>query len=165
MRRAAFPGSFDPLTLAHVGIAEAARDQLGLDGVDLVISRIALAKDPGRQRPVARRVADIRAAIGPTHPWLDVVVTDQQLLVDIALGYDALVVGADKWHQLVDVSFYGTETARDDAVSRLPLVAIAPRAGIPFPDVVGGVVHLDVPADLHEISSTAVREGRHDWRA
>ena len=40
-RRAAYPGSFDPLTIAHLGIAEAARDRHALDRVDLVISEVA----------------------------------------------------------------------------------------------------------------------------
>jgi hypothetical protein len=43
-------------------------------------------------------------------------------------------------------------------VARLPVVAVAPRAGWPMPD---GVVALDVAESHGEVSSTAVRGGRH----
>ena len=34
------------------------------------------------------------------------VVTDRVHLADIAAGYDALVLGADKWAQVLDPAFY-----------------------------------------------------------
>ena len=40
--RAAYPGSFDPLTIAHLAIAETAWSTHSLDRVDLVISQVAL---------------------------------------------------------------------------------------------------------------------------
>ena len=49
-RRAAFPGSFNPLTVGHLAVAEAARAQCALDMVDLIVSRVALAKEDV-QRP------------------------------------------------------------------------------------------------------------------
>ncbi len=44
-----YPGSFDPPTVAHLAIAEAARDQAGLDRVVLAVSRAALGKEQRRQ--------------------------------------------------------------------------------------------------------------------
>ncbi|MCA1707478.1 MAG: hypothetical protein LC808_31105, partial [Actinobacteria bacterium] len=38
-------GSFNPLTIAHLAIAEEARERLMLDRVDLVVSRVALGKE------------------------------------------------------------------------------------------------------------------------
>ena len=44
-RIGAYPGSFNPPTIAHVAIADAARRQRHLDRVDLVLSRVPLAKE------------------------------------------------------------------------------------------------------------------------
>lgn len=159
-----FPGSFDPLTVAHVAIADAAREQCGLDALDLVVSRVALAKEDRRQPPVGDRLAAIEAAT-PDRPWLRARATEHQLLADIADGYDLLVIGADKWLQLHEVRFYGdSPEAMQAALDRLPAVAVAPRAGVAVPDA-AGVTVLEVDPAHHEVSSTAVREGRADWRA
>ena len=157
-----FPGSFDPPTVAHLAIAEAAWEQCALDRLDLVVSRVPLGKDHVVQAPVEERVAALeRLAAGRS--WLGVAVTDARLLADVATGYDVLVVGADKWAQLLDPQWYdGSADARDAALARLPRVVVAPRAGFPAPE---GVLELEVDPAHHHVSSTAVREGRDDWRA
>jgi len=43
VRVGVFPGSFDPLTTAHLAIADAAIEACELHRLDLVISRAALA--------------------------------------------------------------------------------------------------------------------------
>ena len=124
---------------------------------------MALAKEDGHHLTLEERVAAVRAAAGGRR-WLHVVVTDAQLIADIAEDYDVVVMGADKWAQLHDVGFYGgSADARDEALARLPEVALARRPPTPVPD--RGAVILDLPADLAEVSSTAVRDGRNDWRA
>jgi len=159
VRRGAYPGSFNPLTVAHLAVAEAARNQCELDIVDLVVSRVALAKEDVQRPLLEDRVAVLQTAAA-SRPWLGVVVTDHQLIVDAAASYDIVVMGADKWAQVVDPVFYdGSEQARDDALVRLPDVAVAPRPPCEVPD---GVVLLDVS---HDASSTAVRQGRTDWMA
>jgi ribosomal protein S18 acetylase RimI-like enzyme len=153
--RAAFPGTFDPPTVAHLAIAEAARAQCGVDVVDLVVNADPIGKAATHDLPT--RIAMLEA-IAASRPWLRVVVTDHRLLADIADGYDVLVVGADKWAQVVDPRYYGgSPVERDAAVARLPDVAVAPRAGAPVPD---GCVVLDV--DLPAVSSTAARSGAVD---
>lgn len=159
-----YPGSFDPLTIAHLAIADAARDQCGLDRLDLVVSHVALAKEDRDQTPPAERLAQIEWAT-PDRPWLSARDTTAQLLADIADGYDLLVVGADKWHQLHDPRFYGgSEAAMRAALARLPRVAVAPRAGVRLP-VDDHVTVLDVDPVHHEVSSSGVRAGRLEWRA
>jgi hypothetical protein len=152
--RGAYPGTFDPPTIAHLAVAEAARGQCGLDHVDFVLNRRPLGKDSPRS--LATRVAMLEA-VATTRPWLGVVVTDDLHLADIAHGYDVLVLGADKWAQVLDPAFYESMPARDDAVARLPLLACAPRDGLAVPD---GCVVLAV--DLSHVSSTAARAGRVD---
>jgi nicotinic acid mononucleotide adenylyltransferase len=158
--RAVYPGSFDPLTIAHLAIAEAARDACRLDRVDLVISRDPLGKDGRRQATLEDRVGALEAAAS-TRPWLAVAVTDRRHLADIARGYDVLILGADKWVQLCDPSFYDSVEHMEAALAALPRLAVAPRGEHPLPEE---CVRLEV--DMHEVSSTAVREqGREEWRA
>jgi nicotinic acid mononucleotide adenylyltransferase len=158
--RAAFPGSFDPLTIAHLGIAEIARDRLDLDRVDMVISVVALAKEERAGLRLQERVDAIRLA-RLTRPWLDVLVTDLQYVSDIAEPYDVVIVGADKWNQLHDVRFHPSPEAHEAALAKLPRPLIVPRPPWPVPEE----HRLDVPDHLTDVSATAVREGRAEWMA
>lgn len=162
MTVAAYPGSFDPPTVAHLAVAEAAWRQCRLDHVDLVVSRSALGKD-ALQRPSLDDRVEVLEAVASSRPWLGVRVTDARLVADVAGGYDVVVLGADKWAQVLDPTWYGGSTdARDEAVARLPRVLVAPRAGH------DAIVHdmaerLDLHPDHLEVSSTAARAGRADW--
>lgn len=156
MRRAAFPGSFNPPTVAHLAIADAARRLCAVDRVDLVLSIDAIGK--AHVRPTVEERAEVLRAVAATRQWLDVVVTDARLLVDIARGYDVLVLGADKWAQVLDPQYYGDDVAaRDEAVAALPHVAFAPRGDGEAPP---HVTVLDVAH--HHVSSTAARQGLRD---
>jgi cytidyltransferase-like protein len=153
VRRGAYPGTFDPPTVAHLAIAEAARSQCGLERVDMILNRAPLGKQ--EMRPLETRIAMLEA-VAATRLWLSVVVTEDLHLADMAEGYDVLVLGADKWAQVLDAGFYNSPADRDIAVGRLPTLAVAPRNGLPVPP---RSVVLDV--DLSHVSSTAAREG-HD---
>jgi hypothetical protein len=149
-----YPGSFNPPTVAHLAVAEAAVVAAGLDRLDLVVSRVALGKEDLAAPSLAERVA-VLEAVAATRPWLGVAVTDARLITDIARAYDAVVMGADKWRQVNDAAWYPDPDARDAAVAALPLVLVAPR-GADRPE---GVQLLDLDdAHLH-VSATAVREG------
>lgn len=162
--RGVFPGSFDPLTVAHLAIADAAVRRFHLTRLDMVISRVALAKEHEGHAPVAERVAAIETVATDGRPWLHAHATNDRLIADIAEGYDVCVVGADKWHQLHDVSFYRDAQDRDSALNRLPLLAVAPRDGFALPSDANAVM-LDIPPRHRRVSSTGVRKGREDWRA
>jgi len=150
-----YPGSFDPPTIAHLAVAEAAVRQAGLDRVDLLISRRTLGKDHLDEPTVARRRA-VLEAVAADRPWLGVRVADGALIADLAAGYDAVVMGADKWAQVCDPAWYGGSlAARDAALAHLPRVLVAPRAG----DHPTGVELLDLPDHLADVSASAVRAG------
>ncbi len=152
-----YPGSFDPLTIAHLAIAEAAVHRASLDRVDLVLSRSALGKERGAHLPLAERVAAIERA-ARARPWLAVAVTDDQFIADIARGSDAVVMGADKWAQVRDPAWYGGDvSARDAAVAALPRVLVVPRPGFDVEDA----ELLDIDEDLTHVSSTRARAGEH----
>ena len=160
-RLGVYPGSFNPPTIGHLAIAEAARDQRGLNRVDLTVSRVALGKETVERPSLDDRIAVLEASVADID-GLEVVVTDHQLLVDIAQGYDVVVMGADKWAQVLDPAFYEDSVAdRDQAVEALRELdlAIAPRP--PFPVPAGAV--LNINPEMIEVSSTGARQGRFEW--
>ena len=150
-----YPGSFNPPTVAHLAVAEAAVAAAGLVRLDLVVSTVALAKEDLAVPTLADRLA-VLEAVAASRPWLGVVRTDRQLIAEIAAGYDVVVMGADKWRQVTDPAWYGDDpSARDAAVAGLPRVLVAPRAG----DRPTDVELLDVHEGHHHVSASAVREG------
>ncbi len=161
----AYPGTFNPPTIAHLAIAEAARQQGGLDRLDLVISRDPLGKEPtGPPLEVRVRVLE---TLGSTRPWLGVRVTDSRLITDVAAGYDAVVVGVDKWLQIADPAWYdGSTSARDAAVAGMPRILLATRPPLSLPaELPAGTLVLALGAECAGVSSSAVRAGRQDWMA
>lgn len=159
-RRGVFPGSFNPLTIAHLEIARQARETHALDEVTLAVSAIALDKPAPPGPPLAERIDLIEADIAD-ESWLRVVATDLQLIADIAAGFDVVIMGADKWHQVNDAKYYSSPAERDEAVSRLPEVVVAPRTGSTAPEH----LRLDTDAEIHGVSSTDARNGRRDLMA
>jgi len=157
----AYPGSFDPPTIAHLGIAVMARRAAELDEVHLIVSRSALGKSQANHAPFDLRIDVIEASIAHAD-WLKLVVTDDQLIADIASGYDAVIMGADKWAQVNDPVFYGDDpSVRDAAISRLPQIVGPGRPG--SGDLPESALIIDLPAKLRDVSSSAAREGRAEW--
>jgi hypothetical protein len=158
----AYPGTFNPPTIAHLAIAEAAREQGTLDHLDLVVSTVPLGKDP--TGPSFETRVAILEAIAATRPWLGVAVTEEQLISQVAAGYDAVVVGVDKWLQIVDPAWYGgSVAARDEAVARLPRILIVARPPDPLPELPSGALLLAIGAEFDGVSSSAARAGRREW--
>ena len=156
-----YPGSFNPPTIGHLAIAQAARDQRGLDRIDFAVSRVALGKELTVVPAFEDRISVLEASVADID-GVEVVVTDQQLLVDIAQGYHVVVMGADKWAQVQDPAFYGNSVEdRDRAVEALLELdlAIAPRP--PF-EVPAGT-ELNIDPEMVMVSSSGARQGRLEW--
>ena len=168
-RVGAYPGTFDPPTVAHLAVAEAAWRQAGLDQVHLVVSLAPLGKSPAV--PTFEDRIAVLEQIAAGREWLEVRVTDRRLIAEVAAGYDAVVMGLDKWLQVLDPSWYGgSEVARDRALAALPPVLLADRHHPGGPPPAGhlppaGLTVLDVAEHHRVVSSTSVRAGRHDWMA
>lgn len=159
---AAYPGSFNPPTVAHLAIATAARDHGGAQRVELVVSRAALGKEDVTVPTIEDRLAVLRE-VAASRDWLSVAVTTDQLIADVAAGYDLLILGADKWAQVVDPAWYGgDEGLRDTAVARLPPTLVVARPPAPLPDHPRATA-LALEAAHHHVSSSAVRAGRREW--
>ncbi|MEZ5165278.1 MAG: hypothetical protein R2695_01855 [Acidimicrobiales bacterium] len=151
-----YPGSFDPPTRAHLEIAQIARRVHGLARADLAVSTDALGKD--RTTALARRPARrIRASILDL-PGIGVVVTGAKLIVDVATGYDVVVMGADNGPRSTIPS--GTAATRTPATRRSPGCRGSRARRPPF--AVPAEHRLPVADDLLEISSTA-SAGRTEW--
>lgn len=157
-----YPGSFNPPTTAHIAIAEAACEQRHLDRVVLAHSLQVLGK-ADVERPLFRHRIEVLEAVAAENDRLAAAVTEHRLLADIAAGYDVLIMGADKWHQIQELQWYdGSEQLRDEALARLPELAIAPRPPLSVPDR----WRLDLPAALVEgVSSTEARAGNLELMA
>lgn len=157
-RSGIYPGSFNPPTVAHLAIAEAALHQRRLSRVVLSLSVRTLAKEHVDHPRFADRVAVVRESVAELS-WIEVMVTEHQLLVDIATGHDVLIMGADKWAQINDPRWYGGSVpARDRALARLPELAIAPRPPVPVPEE----HRLVVAEEVSTVSSTRARQGALD---
>lgn len=163
MRVGAYPGTFDPPTVAHLAVAEAALEQGGLDAVHLVLSRDPLGKSPSV--PTFEDRLTVLEEVAATRPWIEVAVTEHRLIAEVAAGYDAVVMGTDKLLQVLDPAWYGgSEQARDAAAAALPPVLLAGRDGLTPPDPLpAGVLLLDVHPAHGPVSSTLVRAGRVEW--
>ena len=132
-RLGVYPGSFNPPTVAHLEIALTARVHHGLHRVDFAVSTVTLGKESVMRPPFEDRLAVIEASIAEVD-GLGLIVTEHQLIADIADGYDVVVMGADKWAQVNDVAWYPDHAARDAALAALPALALAPRTGFDVPD-------------------------------
>jgi hypothetical protein len=154
MTRVVYPGTFNPPTIGHLAIVEAVLESLAPARLDLALSRRPLLKE-AIERPTFEERLEVVAASFAHLEVVHVVPTDHRLLVDIAAGYDAVVMGADKWHQVHDVAFYGSVAARDDAVARLPRVLVVGRDDDPGP----AGARLPVDPAVSTVSSTRARHG------
>jgi nicotinamide-nucleotide adenylyltransferase len=167
-------GSFDPVTVAHVAMAEAARDRAGL--VVLVMSVRTLPKDAGAAGPLlselerAATVAEVCASqVGMTlglcsHGLLaDQVAAAAERFPDAELS---VVLGSDKLAQLFDPVWYADRDAALGALFGAADVRYAARDGADLgPALVEAealghsarIRPLDVDPAVADVSSRAVR--------
>lgn len=161
-----FPGSFNPPTVAHLAMARTVVARFGLDRLDLTVSRAALGKEHVDHPRFDHRIDVLRASL-TGEAGLAVVVTDKRLVAEIADGYDMLILGADKWHQILEPEWYGGgRSGRDTALRSLPMVVVFHRSDEPDPNdgrPAGVEVDLTVIEHDHhryqEVSSTRARAG------
>ncbi|MDP9171216.1 MAG: hypothetical protein M3N54_11410 [Acidobacteriota bacterium] len=161
-RVALFPGAYNPPTVAHVAIAQAALGQAG--EVIWVLPRAFPHKEfagPG----LAPRLEMLRR-IAETVPGFSTAVSDGGLYLEIAeeacqaLGAEAkieLLCGRDAAERIATWD-YGQPGVFDDMVDRFPLL-VAGRAGdyLPAAQHAEKIVHLTMDAAFDEVSSTEVR--------
>lgn len=155
-RRAVYPGSFNPPTIAHLDLSQAVIKQRKVDVVVWSLSRVALGKVDHKGPTVEERFV-VMNQVAKEYPWLEIQLTDDQLFADISKGFDVLVMGGDKWDQINELQWYGGDSsARMAALAALPELAIASRQKHLAP-----AEYLIELEGVELVSSTAARAGAH----
>lgn len=132
-----FSGSFNPQTVAHAVVSEAARASQRLDMVIWAMARVTVDKEGVTRATLADRVVQVRAYIRATAPQDVVAVIEAGLYAEQAeairslVGRDCevwLIAGFDKIVQILDAKYY---TDRGAILGRLfanARLLVAPRA-------------------------------------
>lgn len=130
---AVFPGAFNPPTLAHVALVNAARD-LPFDAVFFSVGRVTLDKDDSGLLREDRLWLLCRLAA--KEPRLGVVVQNRGLYSEISEGMHrlfpeledlAFIIGMDKVPQLFDPKYYDDIDARLGSLFGNARFLVAPR--------------------------------------
>jgi nicotinate-nucleotide adenylyltransferase len=172
MRVGLMGGTFDPIHVAHLVLAEQAREQLALDSVVFMPAGDPWRKAQREITPTEHRLAMTRLAIegrdgfevddlevrrrGPTYT----VETLQELRRRYGPESELfLLVGEDA---LIDLPFW-----RDpEGIAAAASIVVAPRADVEVPELPfkpGRLLRIDMPA--LEISSTDLRRRAHQGRS
>ncbi|HEX6819412.1 MAG TPA: hypothetical protein VF120_13630 [Ktedonobacterales bacterium] len=172
-----FAGSYNPLTSAHVALADAAHEQAQLDDIVWAISRVTVDKERVTRACVADRLAQLVAFARPRRETVALVnrglYVDQVRALRAAVRLDARVLvllGYDKVVQIFDPHYY---TDREAALSALFADAdllVAPRDAFGANDIAAllarpenhryasHVKALTLPSEHLHDSSTAARQ-------
>lgn len=177
LRVGVFAGSFNPLTRAHVALANAARRAAGLDALIWACAAASVDKERVERAALVDRLAQMSAfVVGRQREALALL--NRGLYVDEARTLRALlapsteltlIVGYDKIVQIFDPKYYADRDAALRALFSLARLLVAPREGEgaealaallaqpenrPFARYVR---YLDVPAGYAHDSSTEAR--------
>jgi nicotinate-nucleotide adenylyltransferase len=164
-----FGGTFDPIHIGHLAVAERACDELGLEGVVFVPALLPPHKPHRVISPIADRVAMLELAIGgnPRFRWSDVDMRPDEpsytvsMLERMQAEYPAaqlsFIVGGDSlrdfstWHE-------------PERILDLARLVVADRPGVEVDESVYEAVPrlrervIRFPAPLLEVSSTDLRQ-------
>jgi nicotinamide-nucleotide adenylyltransferase len=130
-----FAGSFNPLTLAHLAIAESARQVAALDTLAWTISTVTVDKERVQRASVPDRLAQLDAFVRTT-PADTLALINRGLYVEEAaalrsrLAREAtlyIVVGFDKIVQIFDPRYYTNRDAALRELFALAHILVAPR--------------------------------------
>ncbi|HEY1387681.1 MAG TPA: hypothetical protein VGF38_03975 [Ktedonobacterales bacterium] len=173
-----FAGSFNPLTRAHVALANAARRAARLDTLIWACAAASVDKEQVERAALVDRLAQMRAFVAGRRREA-LALLNRGLYVDEARTIRALlapsaeltlIVGYDKIVQIFDPKYYADRDAALRKLFPLARLLVAPRAGegaealaallaqpenSPF---ARHVRYLDVPAGYAHDSSTEARD-------
>ncbi len=159
------PAAFNPVTIAHLEMARAARRQFDLDEV-LFLLPLLFPHKQYTGASLSQRVEMLRAALAD-EPRFSIGSTDRGLLIEIArecrpaYGPQAelfFLCGRDAAERFAAWDYTG-EIPFAEQLREYQLL-VAPRDGpyVPPPEFAGRIHALDAPPSIAAVSSTAVRE-------
>ena len=169
-RLGALPAAFNPLTVAHVALAEAAREAAGLDQVAFILPRSLPHKDFEGASFDDRR-AMLEAAVCGRDRFA-AVVTDGGLFHEIAEELRAacgpgveifLICGRDAAERIIGWD-YGSSPTIVEQLERFRLLAGSRGGPCQPPPELEGVTAFELPGRFDEVSSSAVREAIRSGR-
>lgn len=173
-----FAGSFNPLSVAHVAVAEAARAAQRLDTVVWAFSRVTVDKEGVERASLADRVVQVESYLRHMAPEDCLAVVGAGLYADqaaalatrMARGAELwLIVGFDKIVQIFDPHYYADREAALRRLFGMAHLLVGPRAGEERHDLdtllarpenqpyAGRVSYLPLDPTLADVSSTAGR--------
>jgi nicotinic acid mononucleotide adenylyltransferase len=135
-----FTGSFNPLTWAHVAVADTARAALRLDALLWACSRVTVDKEAVERATLLDRIAQVSVLVeaeGADARGDSAAVVDAGLYVQQARALRAvigpkpkllLIVGYDKIVQILDPRYYDDRDASLAELFALAELSVAPRA-------------------------------------
>lgn len=132
-----FSGSFNPLTGAHLELAEAARAQCGLDAILWTSAVVTVDKERIARATLADRLCQL-AAYADDSPGSSVVLVNRGLYADQARAVRSsltpqaeisIIVGYDKVIQIFDPRYYRDRDAALEALFETARLLVAPRDG------------------------------------
>lgn len=133
-------GSFNPLTSAHVALAEAARESAHLDTIVWVSTAVTIDKERVARAALPDRLGQLRAYVenAPSAGGNQLALLNRGLYVDQAsairplLGSSTelfMLVGFDKIIQIFDPHYYSDREAALHTLLAQAKLLVAPRAG------------------------------------
>jgi cytidyltransferase-like protein len=156
------PGSFHPITIAHVALAEAALAHV--EEVLFVMPREFPHKSY-EGMPLERRLELVRLSI-ESNPQFSLAITEGGLFIDIAREIREIYPSAELWFLCGKdaaeriVAWPYTGTTIEDQLGEYGLL-VADRQGHyePPPHLAARIRPLQLAGDYNEVSSTRIRDG------
>lgn len=164
-RLGALPAAFNPPTVAHLALADAAAEQHGLDQVAFVLPR-EFPHKPYSGASFDDRVEMLRAALGDD-PARAIVSTEGGLFLEIARELReacgerieiALLCGRDAAERIVGWDYGNGPTFAEQLEEFDLLVGTREGAYQPPPALSGRIRTVELSGAFDEVSSSAVRE-------
>jgi nicotinate-nucleotide adenylyltransferase len=175
LRLGVLPSAFNPPTIAHLALADAAQQAAGLDQVVFALpSDLPHKSFEGASR--SQRIEMIQAAAAG-RPARGVVLTSGGLFVEIARelkglhppGAEIFLICGKDAAQRIAAWDYGAEPRFEDQLKEFTLL-VGDREGRYLPDARWGerIRAINLPPELDSVSSASLRQRRRrneDWQA
>ncbi len=158
------PGAFNPVTKAHIALAEASANQYHLDQILLLLPEIFPHKEYAGA-PFEERLALLQAALSGTPGWA-IASSDLGLFVDIAKAVRDdygpavdiyLICGRDAAERIVNWD-YGGGPGFAQQLEQFQMLVGSREQSYDVPTGLKGRIHaVEMPPGLREVSATEVR--------
>lgn len=140
MRIGLYGGTFDPIHLAHLVLAEQCREQLQLDAVWFIPTGEPPHKPPGKRTPGRQRYEMVQLAIAGHEQFrvldIEIARSGPSFTVETLTALSALHPGNQFWWLMGADMIRDFPTWREPArILTLARIAAVNRGGMPLPDV------------------------------